>query len=110
MSSLDDLTNEDETCWLLTATHYAGETNLAFAWNEWERLTLESAGRDLVWATQIRRFWDAHMPIALTVDDGYGYYALLENGKVVVGREPEFEDTSSFANSYEEFLEKLSNF
>jgi hypothetical protein len=49
------------------------------------------------------------MPVALSVADGYAYYALREDGFVIFGREPEFEETEFFADSFAAFLEKLAN-
>jgi hypothetical protein len=49
------------------------------------------------------------MPIALSMADGYSYYALRQDQTVVFGREPEFEETEFIANSYTEFLQKLDS-
>jgi hypothetical protein len=95
----------DEKAWLLTAFDYTGESDSSFMWNEWELQSIEAAGEDEEWVRQIRRFWDDHLPIYMSVRDGYEYYALIRGGEVVRGREPEFEETENFAQSFERFLE-----
>ncbi len=97
----------DEKLWLLTSLDFRGQSGYAFAWNEWERLSIESAQDDAEWIANIRAFWDDHLPIALSVDGGYEYYALRSDHTIVCGREPEFEETADFAHSFAEFLEKL---
>ena len=69
---------------------------------------LRTDWKDPAWEAEIRRFWDRRLPIALSVGDGYAYYALsAEDGAVVYGREPEFEECAAVAASPAEFLEKL---
>ena len=82
----------------------------AFRWNEWELLSLASADGDPAWEAEIRRFWDAHLPIIMSVADGrYSYYALsAADGAVVSGGEPEFEVCETAAASLEAFLEKIT--
>jgi len=109
LSEVKELIRTDEKVWLLTSVEYAGESATAFAWNEWELLSIEAAGTDLNLIQKIRNFWDQHMPIALSMADGYSYYALRQDQTVVFGREPEFEETEFIANSYTEFLQKLDS-
>ncbi|MCI9510780.1 MAG: SMI1/KNR4 family protein [Oscillibacter sp.] len=102
--------NGDEATWLLCAEDYAGQGGAAFRWNEWELLSLASADGDPAWEAEIRRFWDAHLPIIMSVADGrYSYYALsAADGAVVSGGEPEFEVCETAAASLEAFLEKIT--
>ena len=98
----------DETAWFLCAEDYAGHTGTAFRWNEWELLSLESAGGDAAWRREIRGFWERHFPILLSVDGTYAYYAIdLEDGSIVCGEEPEFEECSVIASSFPAFLEDI---
>ena len=55
-------------------------------------------------------FWDAHLPIIMSVAEGhYSYYAIsAADGAVVSGSEPEFESCEAAAASLEAFLEKIS--
>ncbi len=104
MMELKEVVSGDETCWLLTSRDYAGRSESAFAWNEWEQQSVDAAGDDSEWIEQIRSFWDQHLPVALSVKDGYMYYALRKDGTVVSGREPEFEETTHAATTYAAFI------
>ncbi|PTY04483.1 SMI1/KNR4 family protein [Verrucomicrobia bacterium LW23] len=105
MEEIHSLVHE-ETTWLLTAAEYADTVEGGFNWNAWEQLSIDSAEEeeDDEWIAEIKAFWDKHLPIATSVWDGYAYYALREDGSVVSGREPEFEETTEVAASYAEFL------
>ena len=75
----------------------------AYAWNEWELQSLATAGNDEEWRGRIREFWDAHLPVLMSVKSGYGYFAIeRESLKVVAGNEPEYEDTTIVATSIED--------
>lgn len=107
LSHYDQIFRQDLKMWLLVSADYAGFTELAFRWNEWELQSLEGAGQDQAWRQEIIGFWDHHLPIALSVEGGYSYYALRSDGTVVAGREPEYEETMPAAKSYFEFLQRL---
>ena len=109
LAELQEAVHPDDTLWLLTAADYRSEGDAEFAWNEWEVLSVEAASPDEAWMAEIRTFWDGHFPVALSVGDGYGYYAVTRDGAVVFGEEPEFEDTVPFAGSYGEFIARLSS-
>ena len=100
----------DEAVGLLCAEDYAGQSATAFRWNEWELLSLESAEGDPAWEAEIRRFWDLHLPIVMSVAGGrYSYHALsAADGAVVSGGEPEFEACERTAGSLREFAEKFA--
>jgi hypothetical protein len=101
--------------WFLTSEDFNGTSGLAFAWNAWEILTLDSArkSRDEQWAASIRSFWDEHFPIFISVKGEYAYFA-IEKGtlKIVNGIEPVFEETvfvtDSFADLLKMFIEQDS--
>lgn len=98
----------DEKMCFLCCDEYNEESDLAFKWNEFERLSLESAQEDHEWQAEITEWWDSKFPIIISVKDGYSYYAIdmKENrGKVVKGEEPEFEQAEIIAESFYEFLE-----
>ena len=71
---------------------------------------MESAEGDPAWEAEIRRFWDLHLPIVMSVADGrYSYHALsAADGAVVSGGEPEFEACERTAGSLREFAEKFA--
>ena len=108
LSACEDAT---QTTWFLCEADYAGTGGAAFRWDEWERMSLDAAGDDLRLVAEVRAFWDAHLPFLLSVRDGYAYHAVRTAtdgfGRVVAGREPEFEEASVVAESFGEFLSSL---
>lgn len=96
-------TNPGETAWFLTTDDYSGKSTSAFRWNEFELQSLDAAGGDAEWTESIIRFWDGHLPILLSVKSGYAYLAVDQKLQIVVGREPEYEETTIVAPSFVEF-------
>ena len=87
-----ELFSPDETTWFLCA----------------EELSQINAEGDEDWTSGIRAFWDSHLPIVLSVRDGYAYYAIsMADGSVVYGSEPEFEECRQVAVSFEAFLKDI---
>lgn len=108
---LDECVNPDETQWLLAPADFDPREHHAWTHDEWERLSLNSANGNATLITEIKRFWDAHLPICLGVGGEYSYYALRVgdgSGAVVSGRGPEFEDASEFAANFTQFLSHLT--
>jgi hypothetical protein len=71
-------------------------------------LSLEAAMDDEIWKSEITAWWDRYLPIVMSVEDGYSFYAIdvtEDQGAVVRGSEPEFEEVDKVANSFEQFLE-----
>ena len=103
--------NPDETVWMLCMEDFSQEIEHAFSWNEFEMLSLQAAvdAKDEEWQKDIKAFWDNHLPICLSVRDGYSYYAIrIEDGHVVCGSSPEFEETTDIADSFYRFAEMVS--
>lgn len=99
-----------EKTWFVCEDEYNNISNIAFKWNEFESLSLEFAENDEAWKTEIVSWWDKHLPIVMSVDDGYYFYAidLSDNiGSIVQGFEPEFEEVEKIANNIEEFFELI---
>lgn len=108
IEGLNALVSEDETTWFLCFKDFYEQNEDAFQWNEWERISLESAGDDVEWKKEIRAFWDIYFPIVMSVKDGYSYYAMsMENGAIVYGCEPEFEECETVADSFDDFMDKI---
>ncbi len=108
VGTVSELFSPDETVWFLCAEDYDTRLDHAWRWNEWEQLSLENAQGDQEWTGQIKDFWDQHLPIVLSVRDGYAYYAIsMADGSVVYGRGPEFEACETAAASFAEFLERI---
>ncbi len=96
VSAFDECWSEKHQMWFLSAADFRGESDKAFKWDEWERMSLDSAEGDADLIEQIRSFWDQHIPILHSVGSGqYEYLALRLSGEnagaVVHGFEPEFE-------------------
>jgi len=97
----------DEKFWFFTYQDYQNQN--AFAWNEAEQISLASAQNETE-MLNIRSFWNQHFPIAFHTDGFYAYYAIsLEDGSVISGCEPEFEDCEFIARSFQEFILLLSS-
>ena len=97
--------------WFLTSDDYAGTSGSGFAWNAWE--SLESEDADTAEAADISAFWNAHLPILLSVQGDNSYLAVCVDkssanyGCVVQGYAPEFRETSTLCPSFEELLEQI---
>ncbi|MEO7096560.1 MAG: hypothetical protein ABI175_25100 [Polyangiales bacterium] len=103
------VSSPDDKAWLVTGCVFSGSSNTAYAWNEWEKQSLEAAGKDKELAGSIREFWDRHLPILMSVKSGYAYFALdLETRKVVQGEEPIYEEISTFAPSVHELFRLIA--
>ena len=98
----------DDKAWLLTVADFSTEADTAYAWNEWERQSLDAAGTDAAWRCRIETFWDQHLPVLMSVKSGYAYFALQrETMRVVCGEEPEYEDTRPIAASVQMMLQLI---
>jgi hypothetical protein len=113
ISSYGVLSNHNETQWLLSIVDYTKERFEGFRWNEFELISIQAAEEDEEWKEQIRSFWDAHLPIYMSVEGAYSYAAYCCSGKnagdYVYGNEPEFEEVSVVAHTLAEFKEWLLN-
>lgn len=97
-----------EKTWFLCENEYNPSSDTAFKWNEFELLSLEAAMDDETWKSEITAWWDHYLPIVMSVDGGYSFYAIdltNEKGAIVRGYEPEFEEVEKAANHLEEFFD-----
>lgn len=114
----------DGGCWLLTAADYDRREGDEFGWDFFERMFTQAGppiegvrtpplDPDDVAAT--RRFWDSHLPILPYVWGDYEYLAIgtdpaaADFGKVVHGYVIDFDSPGVEADSYPEFLARLSD-
>lgn len=112
LGQIEDVSNASQAQWLLGSSDYAEDQEVPFSWNAWEKLCLECAKQDGDddWGLRIRKFWDEHFPIAISVGSGYAYCALRKSDlRVVHGIEPDFEDVSVFAEDLTQLLMKLAD-
>ncbi|QXZ11069.1 hypothetical protein KUF54_07760 [Comamonas sp. Y33R10-2] len=71
------LKTPDETTWFNSTQDFNGDTLTSeFAWNEFELLSLEALAGDTPSQSMIRDFWNAHLPIVLSVRHSYAYFAI----------------------------------
>lgn len=104
------LISPNEKTWFLCEDEYNNNSDIAFKWNEFELLSLEVAEDDDEWRSEITSWWDKKLPIVMSVNDGYSFYAIdLSNdkGAIVRGYEPEFEEVEKVANTIEDFFELI---
>lgn len=108
LSGLTHCVDRSETTWFLCQGDYDGSNDVAYRWDEWERCSLDAANGDARLMSRIRAFWDIHFPFLFSVQAGYAYHAVCTAGdrfgQVVAGREPEFEEVSVVADSFECFI------
>lgn len=108
VAAVESMVRKDERAWFLCAEDYDIQGDKAWQWNEWELLSTEAAEEDTQWKEEIKRFWDGHLPILLSLESGYAYYAIsMKDGSVVYGSEPEFEECETVADSFEDFMERV---
>lgn len=103
VSSFSLLANADETVWFLSRDDYSTGAAGAFAWDEYEQLSLQAAMTDDA-AAAVSRFWTRHLPLLLSVRNGYEYLAVRDDGAVVHGAEPEFEEAVVVFSHFEDLL------
>jgi hypothetical protein len=100
-----------ETAWFLCQGDYARTAGSPWAWDEWEQMSLSACNGDGEQLSQVRDFWDEHLPFMFSVYQDYGYFAVRTApegfGRVVVGFAPYFEEPSVAADTFEAFLEWL---
>lgn len=105
--SFFSLSSPDDAVWFLSRADYDRQSEEAFSWDFIENLSLEAAvGNDET--NEVNRFWSFHRPILLSVRDRYSYLAVRDDGAIVHGEEPDFEETTVVSSSIESFLGLLS--
>ena len=104
------ITSKDDTTWFICADNYNDDSDDAFKWNEFELLSLEAAESDTEWKKEIANWWSDKLPFLMSVKGGYSFYAIdlgENNGAIIKGEEPEFEEAHIIASDFEEFLDKV---
>ena len=101
--------SRDQKAWLLGASDFSESTASAFLWNEWEAMSLAAAVTEGD-ARTVRHHWDQHFPVAVSVKSGYASFSLAKNGfGLVVGEEPEFEESRAISGSLAQFVEMIAD-
>ena len=103
ISNMQVCENDNATKWFLSPRDYLPNEE-GFQWNEFELQSLEYGSN----TTDIVTYWNKHLPVLMSVDGEYSYYAInTENGNVVNGYEPEYEASTVVADSFEMFIRKI---
>lgn len=104
--------NAEDNAWFLMLEDFSEQSDSAFVWNEFETQSLDAALDDAD-EKKIKDFWNRHLPIFISVKDGYSFFAIefREDNKnnIVFGREPEYEATSYFCDSFSDLLVIIIN-
>lgn len=101
------LSSADDTVWFLSNADYNEQETSGFGWKTFELQTLADAMSENQ-AREITKFWNTHLPILMSVKGTYEYLAIAQNGTIVHGAEPEFEETTMVAPSFAAFVSHLA--
>jgi hypothetical protein len=108
LTGLDLCVNSENNEWILCRSDYEGVSGGAFAWNEFESMSLDAAGDNAQLIARIVAFWTCHFPFYMSVAGAYEFCAVRvcgdDFGVVVQGSEPEFEEVSVVALSFRDFI------
>lgn len=110
LNSISVCIKQNETAWFLCLDDFNKQDDNNFKWNEFEIMSLQAAveNNDTEWQNAIVDFWNKHLPIYLSVNGDYSYYAIrISDGFIVQGTEPEFEETTDIAPSFVRFIEMI---
>ncbi|GKU77212.1 SMI1/KNR4 family protein [Paenibacillus sp. L3-i20] len=110
LSRIEKCVAPNEMTWFICENEFNNRSDIAFKWNEYELLSLEAAMDDDSWRAEITTWWNNYMPIVMSVDGGYSFYAIdvtNDKGAIVRGYEPEFEEVEKVSNTLEEFFDLM---
>ena len=111
LHSFKVITNVTDTSWFNLIQDFNTNSENEFKWNHFELLSLEWSKDDDEELKAIKNFWKQHIPIILSVKDGYQYFAICLNknnyGEIVHGCEPLFEETTKISNNFTAFMELI---
>lgn len=105
MKLFDVCSNKTDDTWFLSYNDYNNQTYSAFPWNEFEQQSLDAAEADQI--DDVKQFWERHLPILMSVKNGYQYIAIgigeAHANKIFYGCEPEYEEVVLIADSFAAF-------
>ncbi|MBE7646789.1 SMI1/KNR4 family protein [Tenacibaculum finnmarkense genomovar ulcerans] len=111
LKSFKEITNKTDTTWFNLKREFDELTENEFKWNEFELMSLEWCDDDNDELKKIEEFWNQHVPIIMSTEDGFQFLAIcLENekyGEIVHGMEPEFENIKKICDNFNELLDKI---
>lgn len=105
--------NREENAWFLTPADFQKtDDDGGFRWNEYELMGLEGAENNPELQAQVRSFWNQHLPIMMAVHSDYDYLAVRlaepNFGSIVHGAALEWENPSTVAGSFQEFMVRFA--
>lgn len=104
--------NATEDAWMLTPADFRKTDAEGFRWNEYEFMAIEAAEGEADRQSEVRAFWDEHLPIMMAVHSDYDYLAVRlaqpNFGSIVHGYAPEWDNPSVVSRSFEEFLVRFT--
>lgn len=104
------IVNDEDNIWFLTANNYYPKNEDEWRYNEYELISIDATDGSEELLNEVKSFWNNHIPIVMSVRNGYEYIAIeLESGNIVSGFEPEFEETETVAESFDEFIKMVIN-
>jgi hypothetical protein len=111
ITSFSSCANKEDTIWFMSYQDYIDDDEIAFPWNEFQNQSIDAANSDDKLLKEITTYWDSHIPFLMSVENGYSYISICishENyGKIFMGREPEYEESSCIAENFLSFLESF---
>jgi len=110
LSVVEKCISPNEMTWFIGENDFNHRSDTEFKWNEFELISLEAAADDPKWQSEITAWWDNYLPIVMSVDGGFSYYAIdltHDRGAIVRGYEPEFEEVEKAADDLEHFFELI---
>lgn len=113
LSSFERITNSTDTIWFNSNTDFSGTSDSEFKWNEIELLSIVWSEKDHTELEKISEFWDNHIPILISVKNGYQFLAICllnkNHGEIVQGGEPEFEEVEKVCQNLDELINLIEN-
>ena len=98
--------SEDEQVWFLGSEDFLDDTGDGWNFIE-QQISRPSADGDEEWTSQVARFWEQHLPLALNVRGDYAVLGIDRQGRVWEGVAPDLEEPTLVAESFEAFVGEL---
>ncbi|MCW3060929.1 MAG: hypothetical protein JWQ02_2750 [Capsulimonas sp.] len=113
LSQVSECVNPDNSAWFLLASNFNRTSSYAMSWDYIEALDSDSAMGDEKLIAEIDAFWDRHIPIMHGVRSDISFVAICLSeecyGTIVHSFSPNFQEASTIADSFPQFLEMLAN-
>ena|GEM_PF-3146752 len=111
LNVIENCVTPDETVWFLCENGYNINQDIAWPYNEFEEMDLETVDNEQE-KDDIKNYWNRFMPIVFSVGGDYLYFALDtqdRSGSIVQGFVVDSGEYIVIASSFYEFLDKIMN-